>query len=231
MKRTKIAALLAAFGLVTGVLGASTSAGAYPTGQGLTVTASKYRVTTAGSTINVQAKNVYAGCTVKFSFQNQAVSAVAAKANLSGVTPLVKIATPGKAGTFRLIAKTTSTCNPPTGVESASANIIVSDKHGIISFTVSNFKPGSSVITPEIRARIKYFATLYSKATQADLKGYTMGPTVLAVDARLSLNRAKNSFAVLKSWNRKVQLSSIANIQDRLHVGDSARRVEITLRW
>jgi hypothetical protein len=96
---------------------------------------------------------------------------------------------------------------------------------------VSNFTPGSPVITKAIKARIAYYVKKYKQATKVVVEGYTMGPTVLKVDYQLSLNRAKNAYKVVKSLNSKIKLISIKNIQDFKHVGDAARRVRITLYW
>jgi CshA-type fibril repeat protein len=102
---------------------------------------------------------------------------------------------------------------------------------GKYTFVVSNFIPGSPVITKAIKARIAYYVKKYKRATTVIVEGYTMGPTVLKVDYQLSLNRAKNAYKVVKALNTKIKLIRIKNIQDFKHVGDAARRVRITLYW
>jgi hypothetical protein len=102
---------------------------------------------------------------------------------------------------------------------------------GMFVFTVSNFTPGSPVITKAIKARITYFVKKYKQATQVRVEGFTQGPTILKVDYKLSLDRAKNALAVVKAINTKIRGLSLRNKQDYKRVGDNVRRVRITLYW
>jgi len=102
---------------------------------------------------------------------------------------------------------------------------------GMFKFTVTNFKPGSPVITKAIKARITSYVKKYKQATQVRVEGFTQGPTVLKVDFKLSLDRAKNALAVVKALNTKILGLSLRNKQDYKRVGNNVRRVEITLYW
>lgn len=99
----------------------STSAQAYPTGQAMTVTASKYTAV-AGSEINVQANRVFPGCSVTFTLRSSSYSAVA---SAQGATKLVSVKVPAQAGTYELKAATRANCKPGAAAETATASIVV----------------------------------------------------------------------------------------------------------
>ncbi|MEY4367609.1 MAG: hypothetical protein RLZ28_1024, partial [Actinomycetota bacterium] len=101
---------------------------------------------------------------------------------------------------------------------------------GKFTFIVNNFVQGSPTITKEIKDRITYFVKKYKKATKVSVEGFTQGPTVLKVDYKLSLDRAKNALAIIKSVNAKLKVISVKNTQQN-QVGSNIRRVRITLYW
>ena len=103
--------------------------------------------------------------------------------------------------------------------------------HGKFVFVVSNFVPGSPVLTKAIKARIVYFAKKYKQAKYVLVEGYTMGKTVLKVDYQLSLNRAKNAYTLIKTINKKIKLVKLKNYQDFKHFGNKYRRVRVTFTW
>ena len=101
---------------------------------------------------------------------------------------------------------------------------------GKFTFIVNNFAAGSPAVTKAIKDRITYFVKKYKMATMVSVEGFTQGPTVLKVDYKLSLDRAKNALAIIKSINAKIKLISIKNVQEN-KIGSSVRRVRITLYW
>ena len=121
------------------------------------------------------------------------------------------------------------TSNP--NVTPAKTKIVLPIKiGGKYVFTVSNFKPGSPAITAGIRAQIVAIVKKYKQATAVGIVGFTQGPTVLKVDYKLSLDRAKNALAIIQSINAKLKLIAIKNIQEN-RVGANVRRVVVTLYW
>jgi hypothetical protein len=128
MKISKFIAFAAASTLaLSGLVVVANSAQAYPTGQNMVVTSSKYAVK-ADSKIKVQASRVFPGCKVTFTFDARNSDSVTATAGRNGVTQAEELNVPEKAGTYQLIARTKSNCNPPTGVETATATIVVTGK-------------------------------------------------------------------------------------------------------
>jgi outer membrane protein OmpA-like peptidoglycan-associated protein len=87
------------------------------------------------------------------------------------------------------------------------------------------------LLTNEIRAALKKYASKYGKATKVLVRGYTSGPKVLDVDYKLSLERAKNASRFLRSLNTKLVSTGIKSYQDLTVNGPSARKVKITLYW
>ena len=101
---------------------------------------------------------------------------------------------------------------------------------GKFTFIVSNFVPGSAKVTSQIKERITYFVKKYKQATKVSVEGFTQGPTVLKVDYKLSLDRARNALAIIKSVNDKLKVIHIKNTQLN-EVGSNIRRVRVTLYW
>jgi hypothetical protein len=121
------------------------------------------------------------------------------------------------------------TSNP--NVTPAKTKVVLPIKiGGKFVFTVANFKPGSPAITASIKAKIVSFVKKYKQATAVGIVGFTQGPTVLKVDYKLSLDRAKNALAIIQSINAKLKLIAIKNIQEN-RVGSNVRRVVVTLYW
>ena len=98
-------------------------------------------------------------------------------------------------------------------------------------FVVSNFIPGSPVLTKAIRSKIIYYSKKYKRAKKVLVEGYTMGKTLLKVDYQLSLNRAKNAYILIKTINKKIKLVKLKNYQDYKHFGNKYRRVRVTFTW
>jgi CshA-type fibril repeat protein len=134
----------------------------------------------------------------------------------------------GKPAT-RTVVNVKGTSNP--NVAPVKTKVVLPIKiGGKFVFTVSNFKPGSPAITAAIKAQIVAFVKKYKQATAVGIVGFTQGPTVLKVDYKLSLDRAKNALAIIQSINAKIKLIAIKNVQEN-RIGANIRRVVVTLYW
>ncbi len=91
----------------------------------------------------------------------------------------------------------------------------------------SRFTPGMPTITPLVRSQIDAMLRKYAKfATRIECTGFTMGPNVLARDAKLSLDRATNVCAVIKKLRPRLEVASVQGKQE-LRLGGVIRRVEV----
>lgn len=95
------------------------------------------------------------------------------------------------------------------------------------SSSVSGFMPGSSLLTPAIKAKLKAIASKMQGSKSLTCSGFTMGPTVLAVDGALARARAQAVCNQLKALLSTVPVIEILSGQDP-RVGNQIRRVEIT---
>ena len=97
-----------------------------------------------------------------------------------------------------------------------------------VEITISGFAPGSPVLTAKMKTQIKNFIKKYPNYAHMYCTGVTMGPTVLAVDAALSRNRATNSCNYALTVNGKLTAKSQIGMQETV-VGNQIRRVTIRL--
>lgn len=93
---------------------------------------------------------------------------------------------------------------------------------------VNPFAPGKSDLLPHLRAQVRKHVRTYAQfASHIDCVGYTMGPTVLKVDAALSVARAKAVCDYLEELRPRLIVEVVAGKQD-LVVADRIRRSEVT---
>lgn len=213
------------------VMAGVTPSQAYPTGQGMSVTANRYQFTPGVTEISAKATHVYPGCYVELFFKNYEADSVTTVAGQNGSTPSVKLPVPKKSGTYKLTAKTPWYCQPPTGVETATANVIVTPAHGTKTFTVSGFASGSSSLTPAIKSELSNFARQFTSATRVFVKGYTQGAKATKASTATALRRATNTYAFLKTINKKLKLSGTQSFKDLSHTGSAVRRVTVVIYW
>lgn len=118
--------------------------------------------------------------------------------------------------------------NPGTGTPATQSPVADPSKNPWrVKVTVNPFAPGRSELTPALRSMIRQHVRTYAKfATQVECVGFTMGPTVLRVDAALSLARAKAICDYIKVLRPRLEVNTIAGRQDRV-VADRVRRVEV----
>jgi hypothetical protein len=94
----------------------------------------------------------------------------------------------------------------------------------------SKFAPGSPVVNSAVRAQVNQMLRLYgSKATTIQCTGFTMGPTVLRVDAKLSRDRAQAVCRLIKQLRPRLTVISATGRQE-LRLGGEVRRVEVLFR-
>ena len=92
----------------------------------------------------------------------------------------------------------------------------------------SGFAPGSPLLTSDMKSQISTWIKANPGFTVADCVGYTMGPTVLAVDKALATNRAQYACGYVNNTFPKLDATGKWGGND-LVVGDPIRRVRITL--
>jgi hypothetical protein len=91
----------------------------------------------------------------------------------------------------------------------------------------SKFAPGSPVINRAVRNEVILMLRKHARfATTIQCTGFTMGPTVLRVDAKLSSDRAKNVCRLIKQLRPKLNVISTKG-QQELRLGGEIRRVEV----
>jgi len=91
----------------------------------------------------------------------------------------------------------------------------------------SMFAPGSAAINPTVRAHVIRLIRTYAKfATTIECTGFTMGPSVLTRDAKLSRDRAIAVCGLIKTLRPRLIVSSAQGKQE-LKLGGEVRRVEV----
>lgn len=91
----------------------------------------------------------------------------------------------------------------------------------------SKFAPGSPVINQAVRNEVNLMLRKHAKfAKNIECTGFTMGPSVLRVDAKLSLDRATNVCNLIKQLRPKLNVISFQGKQE-LRLGGEIRRVEV----
>jgi hypothetical protein len=91
----------------------------------------------------------------------------------------------------------------------------------------SKFAPGSAVINRAVRSEVNLMLRKHARfATSIQCTGFTMGPTVLRVDAKLSRDRAANVCRLIKQLRPKLNVISTKG-QQELGLGGEIRRVEV----
>lgn len=94
----------------------------------------------------------------------------------------------------------------------------------------SKFAPGSPVINAAVRAEVDAMLRKYARfAKTIECTGFTMGPTVLRVDAKLSSDRAANVCRLIKQLRPKLTVISAQGRQE-LRLGGEIRRVEVLFK-
>jgi hypothetical protein len=94
----------------------------------------------------------------------------------------------------------------------------------------SKFAPGSPVVNSAVRAQVNQMLRLYgSRATTIQCTGFTMGPSVLRVDAKLSRDRAQAVCRLIKQLRPRLTVISATGRQE-LRLGGEVRRVEVLFR-
>jgi hypothetical protein len=94
----------------------------------------------------------------------------------------------------------------------------------------SKFAPGSAVVNSAVRAQVNQMLRLYaSRATTIQCTGFTMGPSVLRVDAKLSRDRAQAVCRLIKQLRPRLTVISATGRQE-LRLGGEVRRVEVLFR-
>jgi hypothetical protein len=96
------------------------------------------------------------------------------------------------------------------------------------TYSVSGFLPGSAVLTSKIKAKLNEISVQIQGAKSTSCTGFTMGPSVLPVDASLGLARAKAVCAYLNMSLPSRPSIAISKLQDP-RVGAEVRRVEIKI--
>ena len=91
----------------------------------------------------------------------------------------------------------------------------------------SKFAPGSPVINQAVRNEVNLMLRKHARfAKNIECTGFTMGPSVLRVDAKLSLDRATNVCRLIKQLRPKLNVISFQGKQE-LRLGGEIRRVEV----
>ena len=94
----------------------------------------------------------------------------------------------------------------------------------------SKFAPGSPVINRAVRTEVDAMLRKYARfATTIECTGFTMGPTVLRVDAKLSSDRAANVCRLIKQLRPKLTVIATKG-QQELRLGGEIRRVEVLFK-
>ena len=91
----------------------------------------------------------------------------------------------------------------------------------------SHFGPGSPVINKAVRDGVVQMLRKYARfATKIECTGFTMGPSVLSVDEKLSLDRAHNVCNLIKKLRPRLTVVTYQGRQE-LKLGGEVRRVEV----
>ena len=132
--------------------------------------------------------------------------------------------------------------DPTSGKQSAKKSVVVNVGNSVpvvvalpiakprrYVFTVSGFPKGSPKMTKAMQARILKVMKLHPGAKRVSIIGYTMGPTVLKVDYKLSMDRAKAAWVRVKAVDNLSRLISLRSSQVKKKTGSFIRRVTIAL--
>jgi uncharacterized repeat protein (TIGR02543 family) len=116
------------------------------------------------------------------------------------------------------------------GNDSGSGPVAPSPRPWSAIGVASKFAPGSPVINAAVRAEVEAMLRKYARfATTIECTGFTMGPTVLRVDAKLSSDRAANVCRLIKQLRPKLTVISTQGRQE-LRLGGLIRRVEVQFK-
>lgn len=96
-------------------------------------------------------------------------------------------------------------------------------------FTVSGFPAGRPTFTKSMIRRFKSEIARHPGAVRASIDGFTQGPTILQVDHKLSLDRARAAWTLLQQQDNMIKLVGYRGIQDYQLLGKKIRRVTVTL--
>ena len=96
----------------------------------------------------------------------------------------------------------------------------------VVKRTISGFAPGSPVLTDAMKALIAQRYSELGNPASVTCIGFTQGPTALAVDLQLSVDRATVACDYLKTLNPNIQVLRVEGKQE-VPVGNSIRRVEL----
>jgi hypothetical protein len=96
-----------------------------------------------------------------------------------------------------------------------------------VTLVFDNFAPGSSKLTKAHLARLGSLKIPEQRVVIC--KGFTMGPTVLAVDRRLALARAQAICSALKRLNPALETLQTTGVTET-SLGGKVRRVEVSLQ-
>jgi hypothetical protein len=99
-----------------------------------------------------------------------------------------------------------------------------------VTISIGGFKDGSSVLTSEIKTKIRKFIAKYNDYKVISITGFTEGPTVLKRDRALSRMRAAKALGYVKQGSiAKFEYSNIRANQEKT-LGSKIRRIQITLQ-
>jgi hypothetical protein len=117
---------------------------------------------------------------------------------------------------------------PETGNGTGSGSETETEPKPWSAIGVANmFAPGSSVVNSRVRAQVVAMLRQYgSIATKVECSGFTMGPTVLRVDAALSKARANAVCGLIKQLRPRLTVVRAAGKQET-KLGGEVRRVEV----
>jgi len=156
----KFAAVGAAIALAaSSLLASAPAAQAYPAGQDLTVTSSKYNVLTPGTSVRVQTTNVYPGCSVYTAFRTTNGAKRIVTAGEDGSTAVISLATPSKPGIYQLMSKTTKDCVSPEGAEVDIVYVYVGKQTNSISRVSASSSSASKNPVLTVTGSVRYGTT------------------------------------------------------------------------
>jgi hypothetical protein len=99
-----------------------------------------------------------------------------------------------------------------------------------VTISIGGFKDGSSVLTTEIKTKIKKFISRYKDYKVISITGFTEGPTVLSRDRELSRQRAVKALGYVRGAAlSKFDFANIRASQEKT-LGSNIRRIQITLQ-
>jgi outer membrane protein OmpA-like peptidoglycan-associated protein len=114
--------------------------------------------------------------------------------------------------TATVSAAATATAPNTSGGGVTVSPIPLSDKPVSLAnqkFTITGFKPGSSVLTPTMKKRLTTFAKSATTVSRLACVGYTMGPKVLEVDQSLAKRRSNSVCKFLAGLNPNFTVLSL----------------------